>query len=121
MRSIDREPPPQRQDGIVSPTHSASVDRGIEQGSSHLAIQFSETVFDFSAASEETLVGLESEPIAFVFGDRQVERPFDSLSLGLCSQSLLSAFNFYKHPIESVYARACLPWPSKCTTQTASM
>jgi hypothetical protein len=113
-RSIDREPP-QRRDGIVSPTHSANVDRGIEQGSSHLAIQFSETVFDF-AASEETLVGLESEPIAFVFGDRQVERPFDSLSLGLCSQSLLSAFNFLQHPIEGVYARACLPWPSKCIT-----
>src|ERR1700674_2068523 len=94
-RSIDREPP-QRQDGIVSPTHSANVDRGIEQGSSHLAIQFSENVFDFAAASEETLVGLESEPIAFVFGDRQVERPFDSLSLGLCSQRFLSAFNFYR-------------------------
>jgi hypothetical protein len=103
-RSIDREPQ-QRQDGIASPTHSANVDRGIEQGSSHLAIQFSENVFDFAAASEETLVGLESEPIAFVFGDRQVERPFDSLSLGLCSQSLLSAFNFLQHPIESVYAR----------------
>jgi len=47
------------------------------------------------SASEETRVGLESEPIAFVFGDRQVEHPFDRLSLGLCSQSLLSAFNFY--------------------------
>jgi hypothetical protein len=51
--------PPQRQDGIVSPTHSANVDRGIEQGISHLAMQFSENVFDFAAASEETLVGLE--------------------------------------------------------------
>src|ERR1700730_15271826 len=40
-RSIDREPP-QRQDGTVSPTHSANVDRGIEQGSSHLAIQLAE-------------------------------------------------------------------------------
>jgi hypothetical protein len=103
-RSIDREPP-QRQDGIVSPTHSANVDRGIEQGSSHLAIQFSENVFDFAAASEETLVGLGSEPIAFVFGDRQVERPFDSLSLGLCSQSLLSAFNFYSIQLK-VFMRA---------------
>jgi hypothetical protein len=92
-RSSDREPP-QRQDGIVSPIHSANVDRGIEQGSSHLAIQFPENVFDFAGASEETLVGRESEPIAFVFGDRQVERPFDSFRLGLCSQSLLNALNF---------------------------
>jgi len=103
-RSIDREPP-QRQAGIVSPTHSANVDRGIEQGSSHLAIQFPENVFDFAAAPEETLVGLEREPIAFVFGDGQVERPFDSLSLGLCSQSLLSAFNFYRIQLK-VFVRA---------------
>src|ERR1700722_17975468 len=89
-----RSEPAQCQDRIDSSPECGNVNGRVEQGRLHLTTQRAVNVLDVNSALDETLSGFENQSVALVFGNRQIQRPLDGLSLGFRSQSLLGALDF---------------------------
>jgi len=86
--------PAQRQGRIISSPQCSNINRRVEQGRLHLITQRAVRVLDINATLDETLSGFENQLVPLVFGNRQIQRTLDGLSLGLRSQSFLSALDF---------------------------
>ena len=90
-----RSEPAQCQDRIVSSPECGNVNGRVEQGRLHLTTQRAVYVLDVNSALDETFSGFENQSVALVFGNRQIQRPLDGLSLGFRSQSFLDALDFH--------------------------
>src|SRR5208282_5254968 len=78
---ISREPA-QRQSRIVPSPQCRNVNRRVKQGGLHLTTQRAVHILDVNATPDETLSGFENQSVALVFGNHQIQRTLDGLSLG---------------------------------------
>jgi hypothetical protein len=90
-----RSEPAQRHDRIVSLPQCANVNGRVEQGGLHLTTQRTVYVLDVNATLDKALSGFESQSIALVFGNRQIQCTIDGLRLGFRAQSFLGALDFH--------------------------
>ncbi len=90
-----RSQPAQRQNRVVSLPQGGNVNGRVEQSGLHLTTQRTVYVLDLNAALDKALGGFESQSIALVFANRQIQGALDGLRLGFRSQSFLGALDFH--------------------------